>query len=70
MTNYKTALPLGGFATSEESSLPKTSRLAEQELFAPVSRCTSTYYIVNAAIFGCLKYSYVPPPFIILQFDP
>jgi hypothetical protein len=36
MTNYKTALPLGGFAASEESSLPKTSRLAEQELVTPV----------------------------------
>jgi hypothetical protein len=36
MTNYKTSLPLSGFAASQESSLLKTFRLAEQELVAPV----------------------------------
>jgi hypothetical protein len=36
MTNHKTALPLGGFAACEEASLPKTFRLAEKELVAPV----------------------------------
>jgi len=36
MTNHKTALPLVGFAAPEETSLPKTFRLAEKVLVAPV----------------------------------